>query len=78
MGNGTNRRQRSGGHQISVAAGANAPTVAAGILIALEILSAKDINGAGDRLRWLVSTTRNAGKSVTATNMGWCRGTRVS
>lgn len=59
----------------ALAAGANAPTVAAGILIALEILSAQDINGAGDRLRWLVSTTRNAGKSVTATNMGWCRGT---
>lgn len=76
MGNGTNRRQRSGGlTRSALAAGANAPTVAAGILIALEILSAKDINGAGDRLRWLVSTTRNAGKSVTATNMGWCRGT---
>lgn len=59
----------------ALASGANAPTVAAGILIALEILSAQDINGAGDRLRWLVSTTRNAGKSVTATNMGWCRGT---
>lgn len=59
----------------ALAAGANAPTVAAGILIALEILSAKDINGAGTRLRWLVSTSRSKGKAVTATNMGWCRGT---
>lgn len=59
----------------ALAAGANAPTVATGILIALETLSAQDINGAGERLRWLVSTSRSKGKAVTATNMGWCRGT---
>lgn len=76
MGNGRIRGETSGGlTRSALAAGANAPNVAAGILLALEILSAKDINGAGDRLRWLVSTTRNAGKAVTATNMGWCRGT---
>ena len=76
MGNGRIRGETSGGlTRSALAAGASAPTVAAGILLALEILSAKDINGAGDRLRWLVTTSRSAGKAVTGTNMGWCRGT---
>jgi hypothetical protein len=59
----------------ALAAGTTAATVAAGILIALNTLSANDIHHAGDRLRWLITTTRNTGKSVSATNVGWCRGT---
>lgn len=59
----------------ALAAGATAPTVAVGILIALNTLSANDINKAGQRLRWLVTTSRSQGKAVTATNVGWCRGT---
>lgn len=59
----------------ALAAGAKAPTVAAGILIALNTLSAEDVNTAGRQLRWLITTTRSKGKSVSATNVGWCRGT---
>ncbi|MCW1959166.1 MAG: TniQ family protein [Mycobacterium sp.] len=59
----------------ALTAGVTAATVAAGILIALNTLSSTDIHGAGDRLRWLITTTRNTGKSVSATNVGWCRDT---
>jgi TniQ/Bacterial regulatory helix-turn-helix protein, lysR family len=54
-----------------LAAPARAPTAAVGVAAALQALGSRDVASAGDRLRWLVASSRQRGLAVSATNMGW-------
>jgi hypothetical protein len=45
------------------------------VLAALTALDHHDIDSAGEALRWLVSTSRQRGLQVTATNIGWAKNT---
>lgn len=58
-----------------LAAPALAATAAAGVIIALQTLDQADITAASASLRWLISSGRDRGLSVRATNIGWGKGT---
>lgn len=54
----------------------SAPTTAHAALaacVATPILSADSSAAAGERLRWLIATSRGHGLAVSATNIGWAR-----
>jgi hypothetical protein len=56
------------------AAPARAATAAVGVVAALKALDRPDVASAGDTLRWLVTSSRERGSAVHATNMGWGNG----
>ncbi|SKH67103.1 regulatory helix-turn-helix protein, lysR family [Mycobacteroides abscessus subsp. bolletii] len=53
----------------------NAATIARGVTAALGMLNQPDTASAGEAMRGLITMTRNAGSEVTASNLGWGRGT---
>ena len=53
-----------------LAAPARAETAAVGVVAAMGILGASDIDSAGDKMRWLVTGARMQGLSVSATTLG--------
>lgn len=58
-----------------LAAPAQAATAAVGVVAALNALDGNDIDAAGEALRWMVTTSRQRGLQVTATNVGWAKNT---
>lgn len=58
-----------------LAAPAQAATTAVGVLAALHALDNDSVAAGGDALRWLVSTSRQRGLQVSATNIGWGKNT---
>ncbi|MDQ1245715.1 MAG: hypothetical protein QG597_82 [Actinomycetota bacterium] len=58
-----------------LAAPAQAATAAVGVVAALNALDRNDIDDAGEALRWMVTTSRQRGLQVTATNIGWAKNT---
>jgi hypothetical protein len=58
-----------------LAAPAQAATAAVGVLAALHALDSNNIGSAGNALRWLVTTSRQRGLQVSATNIGWGKNT---
>lgn len=58
-----------------LAAPARAATAAVGVVAALRALDCPDIGSAGDALRWLVTSSRERGLAVRATNIGWGKDT---
>ena len=58
-----------------LAAPAQAATAAVGVLAALHALDVDSVAAGGDALRWLVSTSRQRGLQVSATNIGWGKNT---
>lgn len=58
-----------------LAAPAQAATAAVGVVAALNALDRNDIDVAGEALRWMVTTSRQRGLQVTATNIGWAKNT---
>ncbi|AMU75788.1 hypothetical protein [Mycobacteroides abscessus] len=61
-----------------LAAPAYVTTAAVGVIAALQVLDSPDIAAAGDSLRWLVTSSRNGGSAVSATNIGWGRNTTAT
>ncbi|MFA5707208.1 LysR family transcriptional regulator [Mycolicibacterium sp.] len=59
----------------ALAAPAWSAMTAAGVVVALQVLEAPDVATAGDRLRWLVASSRDRGFVVTGTRLGWGRRT---
>lgn len=57
-----------------LAAPASAAATALGVIIALHTLAQADIVTAGQNLRWLITSARDRGLAVRATNIGWGRG----
>ncbi|WP_051468848.1 hypothetical protein [Mycolicibacterium tusciae] len=57
-----------------LAAPARAETAAVGVVATMGILRARDIDSAGDKMRWLVTGARTQGLSVNATTLGHGRG----
>lgn len=53
-----------------LAAPARAETAAVGVVAAMGILGARDIDSAGDEMRWLVTGARMQGLAVSATTLG--------
>jgi TniQ len=53
------------------AACAGSVRTAVGVVCALDVLGAADVDAAGHRLRWLVGCSRGRGAAVTASNIGW-------
>ena len=60
--------------RLGVTADASAASVAVAVTAAWLILAASSPGHAGDRMRWLVETSRRKGLSVRATSIGWGRG----
>ncbi|SII54569.1 TniQ family protein [Mycobacteroides abscessus] len=58
-----------------LAAPARAVTAAVGVVAALNALDRLDVASAGDALRWLVSSSRERGSEVNATNVAWGKNT---
>ena len=58
-----------------LAAPARAATAAAGVVAALKALDRPDVASAGDALRWLVTSSRERGSAVYATNIAWGKNT---
>lgn len=58
-----------------LAAPAQALTTAVGVSAALRILAAPTSEAIGDNMRWLVTSARQRGLAVSATNIGWAKGT---
>jgi hypothetical protein len=58
-----------------LAAPAQATTAAVGVVAALNALNHNDIDVAGEALRWMVTTSRQRGLQVSATNIGWAKNT---
>lgn len=58
-----------------LAAPARAATTAVGVVAALKALDRPDVESAGDALRWLVTSSRERGWAVNATNVGWGKNT---
>ncbi len=58
-----------------LAAPAKAATAAVGVVAALNAMDHNDIDAAGEALRWMVTTSRQRGLQVTATNIGWAKKT---
>lgn len=54
-----------------LAAPARAATAAVGVVAAVNALDRPDAASAGDALRWLVTSSRERGSAVNATNIGW-------
>ncbi|QIS06948.1 LysR family transcriptional regulator [Nocardia brasiliensis] len=54
-----------------LAAPAHAATAAVGVTAALTVIAAPDIATGGEALRWLVTKTRDGGRAVRASNIGW-------
>ncbi|MDP9115765.1 MAG: hypothetical protein M3O28_00550, partial [Actinomycetota bacterium] len=52
-----------------------AAQTALGACVAVPVLSAESVQAAGERVRWLVDSSRAQGLSVSATNVGWGRDT---
>lgn len=52
-----------------------AAQTAVGACVAVPVLSAPSVQVAGERLRWLVTSSRTRGLAVSATNIGWGRDT---
>lgn len=67
--------QRRSGKKPGLAAPAQALTTAVGVTAAMRILTTPTIEGAGENMRWLVTTARNRGLAVSATSIGWAKGT---
>ncbi|MCW1959394.1 MAG: TniQ family protein [Mycobacterium sp.] len=61
--------------QSTVRPGLSAPAwsaaAAAGVVIALQTLENPDVASAGERLRWLVASSRDRGFAVSGTRLGW-------
>lgn len=57
-----------------LAAPARAETAAVGVVAAMGILGAGDIDSAGEKMRWLVTGARRQGLAVSATTLGRGRG----
>jgi hypothetical protein len=58
-----------------LAAPARAATAAVGVVAALKALDHPDVASAGDALRWLVTSSRERGSAVHATNIAWGKNT---
>ena len=58
-----------------LAAPAQATTAAVGVVAALNAINHNDIDVAGEALRWMVTTSRQRGLQVSATNIGWAKNT---
>jgi hypothetical protein len=58
-----------------LAAPARAATAAVGVVAALRALNNPDIASAGEAMRWLVTSSRERGLAVHATNIGWGKNT---
>jgi TniQ/Bacterial regulatory helix-turn-helix protein, lysR family len=58
-----------------LAAPARAATAAVGVVAALRALDSPDIASAGNALRWLVTSSRERGLAVHATNIAWGKNT---
>ncbi|MGV0736063.1 TniQ family protein [Mycobacterium syngnathidarum] len=58
-----------------LAAPARAATAAVGVVAALTVLDRTDVASAGDALRWLVTSSREHGAAVNATNVAWGKNT---
>jgi hypothetical protein len=52
-----------------------AAQTALGACVAVPVLSAESVQSAGERVRWLVGSSRAQGLAVSATNVGWGRDT---
>lgn len=52
-----------------------AAQTAVGACVAVPVLSAESVQSAGERVRWLVDSSRARGLAVSATNIGWGRDT---
>jgi hypothetical protein len=63
------------GDKPGLAAPAWAATAAVGVVAALQSLQCGELADAGHALRWLVTTSRDKGLNVTATNIGWGKNT---
>lgn len=67
--------RRYGPAQTDAKPGLAAPTRAAvaavGAVAAIEVLGRCDTSSAGDSLRWLVTSSRDRGSAVSATNIAW-------
>lgn len=61
-----------------LAAPAEVATAAVGAIAALQVLDNPDIATAGDALRWLITSSRERGSAVSATNIGWGRNTTTT
>lgn len=60
-----------------LAAPAWSATAAAGVVIALQTLENPDVASAGERLRWLVASSRDRGYAVSGTRLGWGKRTSI-
>ncbi|MFV8160552.1 TniQ family protein [Mycobacterium sp. 134] len=58
-----------------LAAPARAVTAGVGVVAALKALDRPDVAHAGDSLRWLVTSSRERGSAVNATNISWGKNT---
>jgi hypothetical protein len=58
-----------------LAAPARAATAGVGVVAALKALGRPDVLDAGDSLRWLVTSSRERGSAVNATNIAWGKNT---
>lgn len=54
-----------------LAAPARAATAAVGVVAAMKAVDRADVASAGDALRWLVTSSRERGSAVYATNIAW-------
>lgn len=54
-----------------LAAPGRAAAAAVGVIAALRALDSSDITSAGEALRWVVTSSRERGFAVNATNVGW-------
>lgn len=69
-----NNRSRSG-RKPGLAAPAEALTAAVGVTAAIRILNTATIEEAGNNMRWLITTARASGLTVSATSIGWAKDT---
>ncbi|OBB75921.1 TniQ family protein [Mycobacterium sp. 852014-52144_SCH5372336] len=73
--------RRYGPAQTRAKPGLTAPTRAAvaavGAVAAIEALGRCDVSSAGDSLRWLVTSSRDRGLAVSATNIAWGKNTTL-
>lgn len=58
-----------------LAAPARAATAAVGAVGAMDVLNRNDVSAAGDSLRWLISSSRDRGSAISATNITWGKNT---
>lgn len=66
---------RRRGKKPGLAAPAHALTTAVGVSAAMHILNSPTAEGAGENMRWLVTTARNRGLAVNAASLGWAQHT---